>query len=191
MAGPMAVFITIGPGVTPAAARRSLDQVTAVLNRSSDPDGPVGGVVSVLRPAEIADYHAVGSTPSVLAAILAAGAIGALGLTLIASVRRRRREFALLKTLGFTPQAVLGLVLGEAVAISVVGGAIGYVISTFLMRGVAKSPFGGFLPPMANFSPAVAFTCVATAAAIGFLSSLVPALNASRISIVEALRSTD
>ena len=39
--GPMAVFITIRPGVTPAAARRSLDQVTAALNRPSDPDGPV------------------------------------------------------------------------------------------------------------------------------------------------------
>jgi putative ABC transport system permease protein len=82
-------------------------------------------------------------------------------------------------------------VLGEAVAISLVGGAIGYLISTFLMRAVAKSPFGGFLPPMADFNPAVALTCVAAAAAIGFLSSLVPALNASRIPIVEALRSTD
>ena len=62
--GPMAVFLTIRPGVTPAAARRSLDQVTAALNRPSDPDSPVGGVVSVLRPAEIANYRAVGSTPS-------------------------------------------------------------------------------------------------------------------------------
>ncbi len=81
--GPMAVFITIRPGVTPAAARRSLDQVTAARNRS--PDGPVGGAVSLLRPAEIANYRTVGSTPSLLAVILAAGVIGALGLTLIAS----------------------------------------------------------------------------------------------------------
>jgi hypothetical protein len=121
VAGPMAVFITIGPGVTPAAARRSLDQVTAVLNRSSDPDGPVGGVVSVLRPAEIADYHAVGSTPSVLAAILAAGAIGALGLTLIASVRRRRREFALLKTLGFTQRQLAATVAWQSSVPAIVG----------------------------------------------------------------------
>ena len=111
--------------------------------------------------------------------------------TMAMSVRERVREVGVLKTLGFTPQAVLGLVLGEAVAISLVGGALGYFISTFLMRGVAKSPFGGFLPPMGAFNLPVAFTCVATAAAIGFLSSLVPALNASRISIVEALRSTD
>jgi putative ABC transport system permease protein len=111
--------------------------------------------------------------------------------TMAMSVRERVREVGVLKTLGFTPQAVLGLVLGEAVAISLVGGAIGYFISTFIMGVVAKSPFGGFLPPMANFNAPVAFTCVATAAAIGLLSSLVPALHASRISIVEALRSTD
>ena len=54
MPGPMAVFITIRPGVTPATAQRSLNQVTAALNRPSDPDSPVGGVVSALRPAEIA-----------------------------------------------------------------------------------------------------------------------------------------
>ena len=111
--------------------------------------------------------------------------------TMAMSVRERVREVGVLKTLGFTPEAVLGLVLGEAVTISLVGGAIGYFISTFLMRGVAKSPFGGFLPPMSGFNPGVALTCVATAGAIGLFSSLVPALNASRISIVEALRSTD
>jgi hypothetical protein len=104
VAGPMAVFITIRPGVTPAAARHSLDQVTSVLNRPSAPDSPVGGAVSVLRPAEIANYRTVGSTPAVLAAILAAGGVGALGITLIASVRRRRRELALLNA-GFHPAA--------------------------------------------------------------------------------------
>ena len=146
--GPMAVFITIRPGVTPAAARRSLDQVTAALNRPSDPDSPVGGVVSVLRPAEIADYHAVGSTPSALAAILAAGAIGALGLTLIASVRRRRREFALLKTLGFTQRqlaatvawqasvpAIIGLLFGVPLGI-----ALGRWLWTLFARGISAVP---------------------------------------------------
>jgi ABC-type antimicrobial peptide transport system permease subunit len=115
----MAAFITIRPGVTPATARRSLDQVTAALNRSSD--GPVGGAVSVLRPAEIASYRTVGSTPSVLAAILAAGAIGALGLTLIASVRRRRHEFALLKTLGFTRRQLAATVAWQSSVPAIVG----------------------------------------------------------------------
>jgi len=57
IAGPNAVFITIRPGVSERDALRSLDQVTQALDRPSDPDGPVGGVVSALRPAEIANYR--------------------------------------------------------------------------------------------------------------------------------------
>jgi hypothetical protein len=147
--GPMAVFITIRPGVTAAAARRSLDQVTAALNRPSDPDGPVGGAVSVLRPAEIADYRTVGSTPTLLAAILAAGAIGALGLTLIASVRRRRREFALLKTLGFTQRQLAATVAWQSSVPAIVGVIFGVPLGiafgrwlwTLFARGISAVPY--------------------------------------------------
>ena len=111
--------------------------------------------------------------------------------TMAMSVRERVREVGILKTLGFTPAAVLGMVLGEACAISIAGGAIGYFISTFLMRLVEKSPFGGYLPSFQPFEWPVAVTCILIAGAIGLASSLVPALNASRTSIVEALRSTD
>jgi len=111
--------------------------------------------------------------------------------TMAMSVRERVREVGVLKTLGFTPGTILWLILGEACAISVAGGMIGYLISTGLMKGVANSPFGGFLPSLNVFDAGVALVCVGAAAGIGFLSSLVPALSASRVSIVEALRSTD
>jgi len=111
--------------------------------------------------------------------------------TMAMSVRERVREVGVLKTLGFTPGTILWLILGEACAISVAGGMIGYLISTGLMKGVANSPFGGFLPSLNVFDAGVALVCVGAAAGIGLLSSLVPALSASRVSIVEALRSTD
>jgi putative ABC transport system permease protein len=111
--------------------------------------------------------------------------------TMAMSVRERVREVGILKTLGFTPGSIMGMILGESCAISIVGGSIGYAFSTVLMRMAAKSPFGGFLPPFQPFEAPVALACVATAAAIGVLSSLMPAWNASRTSIVQALRSTD
>jgi len=111
--------------------------------------------------------------------------------TMAMSVRERVREVGVLKTLGFTPGTILGMILGEACAISLAGGTIGYLISTLLMEGVAKSPFGGFLPTFRIFEPPVAIACIMTAGAIGLMSSLVPALSASRTSIVTALRSTD
>jgi putative ABC transport system permease protein len=111
--------------------------------------------------------------------------------TMAMSVRERVREVGVLKTLGFTPGAVLSLILGEAAVISVCGGLVGFAISSFLMQGIKSSPFGGFLPPMPLFEPSVALVCVATAGILGMMSSLVPAVGASRIPIVEALRSTD
>ena len=111
--------------------------------------------------------------------------------TMAMSVRERVREVGVLKTLGFTPGTILQLILGEACAISVAGGLIGYLISVLLMKGVADSPFGGFLPDFHLFDIPVALVCIGAAAAIGVASSLVPALSASRISIIDALRSTD
>jgi putative ABC transport system permease protein len=111
--------------------------------------------------------------------------------TMAMSVRERGREVGILKTLGFTRASILGMILGEACAISIAGGAIGYLISTLLMRDVAKSPFGSYMPSLHAFEMPVAMACIFTAAAIGVMSSLLPAMNASRISIVEALRSTD
>ena len=111
--------------------------------------------------------------------------------TMAMSVRERVREVGVLKTLGFTDGNVLGMILGEAISISLLGGALGFLLSTVLVGGVAHSPAGGFLPPIAPFEPSVAAACVATAVVIGFVSSLVPALGAARTPIVEALRSTD
>jgi putative ABC transport system permease protein len=111
--------------------------------------------------------------------------------TMAMSVRERAREIGVLKTLGFTPGGVLSLILGEACAISLAGGLVGYAISAVLMQGIAHSPMGGFIPPLQTVEPAVAAACIMTAIFIGVMSSLVPALNASRVPIVQALRSTD
>jgi len=74
----------------------------------------------------------LGSTPAILGAALAASATAALGLTLLASVRRRRRDLALLKSLGFTRSqqgcdggvestvaVILGVVAGVPLGIAV------------------------------------------------------------------------
>jgi putative ABC transport system permease protein len=111
--------------------------------------------------------------------------------TMAMSVRERVREVGVLKTLGFTDGNVLGMILGEAISISLLGGALGFLFSTILVGGVRHSPAGLFLPPIVPFQPSVAVSCIVTACIIGFVSSLVPALGASRTPIVEALRSTD
>ena len=99
IAGPNTILVRFRTGVNRVAAERSLDKIAQATTNTANFGVTVTGV---LRPAEIVNYRFLGTTPVYLGAGLAAGAIAALMLTLIASVRRRRRDLALLKTLGFT-----------------------------------------------------------------------------------------
>jgi ABC-type lipoprotein release transport system permease subunit len=85
-------------------------------------------VLGVQHPAEIVNYQSTGSTPVILAAGLAVGAVVALALTLIASVRRRRRDLALLKTLGFTSRQLSATIAWQASVIALVATIIGVPI---------------------------------------------------------------
>ena len=82
-------------------------------------------VLGVQHPAEIVNYQSTGATPVILAAGLAVGAIVALALTLIASVRRRRRDLALLKTLGFTARQLAATIAWQASVIAAIAAIIG------------------------------------------------------------------
>ena len=86
------------------------------------------------RPAEIVNYRTMGTTPGLLAGGLAVGAVVALGLTLVASVRRRRREMALLKTLGFTQRQLAAAVAWQATVVAVVGLIVGIPLGIALGR---------------------------------------------------------
>ena len=71
------------------------------------------------RPSDIVSYERVSSTPFLLAAVLAALAVAIVSHGLVTVVRRRRREFALLKTLGFTRRQVSSSVAWQATTIGV------------------------------------------------------------------------
>ena len=70
------------------------------------------------RPGDIRNYAAVSDTPLVLAAVLALLAVGTLAHVLLTGVRRRRRDLAVLKTLGCTRSQVHGMVAWEASALA-------------------------------------------------------------------------
>jgi putative ABC transport system permease protein len=132
--GPEAILLRLRHGVNAVDARRRLARDAArILTHGSD--GPVS-VVTVQRPAEIVNYRTMGSTPALLGLGLAAGAVTALLLTLVASVRRRQRDLALLKTIGFTRRQLASVVLWQsvvAVALGTLGGVpCGVIAGRFL-----------------------------------------------------------
>jgi putative ABC transport system permease protein len=176
--GPNAFLIRLRPGVTPTLARRSLRRVESTLNASSD---GAGGVVGVLRPAEIANYRSIGNVPGFLGGALAAGAVIALGLTLVASVRRRRRELALLKTLGFTQFQLAAAVAWQAtVAVAVgivVGVPLGIVVGRTLWNLFARDIHAVPLPSV----PVVSIVLIALAAlALANVVAAIPGRVAAR-----------
>jgi putative ABC transport system permease protein len=112
--------------------------------------------------------------------------------TISMSVRERIREVGILKTLGFTPAAILGIVVAESSVISVVGGAIGCLLAAGMCAVVSRGPGGDFMPALRNLAvtPAVGAICLSAALLIGLFSSFIPAWNASRTSILDALSYT-
>jgi len=110
--------------------------------------------------------------------------------TMAMSVRERVREIGVLRTLGFTPTTVMGIVLGEAAAICLVGGGVGCLLSWAMLNVVRTMP--AFIDwSTVGLRPSVIGVCLLVAACIGLLSSFVPAWGASRTPIVQALRSSD
>ena len=115
------------------------------------------------------------------------------GNTMAMAVRERVREVGVLKTLGFTNGVVLWLMVSEAIMISLIGGVIGLALTyglCLLLRGLpAALTFADF--SQVTVPPPVIIICLFVAAMIGLISSIIPALGASRRSIVEALRFTN
>jgi putative ABC transport system permease protein len=104
------------------------------------------------------------------------------------SVRERTNELAVMKTLGFSSVSVTALVIGEALLITVLGAAIGLVIAGVASVGLGQA-LQNFFPalgmPRATF--AIGFSI---ALLLGVIASTIPATQAWRLKIVEALRRT-
>jgi putative ABC transport system permease protein len=107
--------------------------------------------------------------------------------TVAMAVRERTREMAILRTLGYRPSEILQLVLGEAVAISVLGGVVGLALGLLLARG-AQVEAGAFGFQGLKWQASLAVLIIA--AIVGFISALAPAVIASRKNLVESLRFT-
>ena len=106
--------------------------------------------------------------------------------TMVMAMRERVSEFGVLKTLGFEDGTIFSMVLAEAAIITLGGGLVGAIGAKYLLAGVNLV----FLPPLTIYWGTV-FTGIAIALIIGAVSGLIPAWQASRLVIVDALRRVD
>jgi len=111
------------------------------------------------------------------------------GNTMAMSVRERIKEVGVLKTLGFNNDAILGIIVGEAICIALIGGAIGLLFASVLTVGVGKGA-GAFMPQLRNLSvtPFTALVAMGLSFVVGLVSSFIPAWNAAKTNILDSLR---
>lgn len=126
-------LIRYRPGTNLAATAARL---TAAVHASGCPPGPVScSVITDQRPSDIKNYTGIRDTPLVLGAIVALLAVGTLGHVLFTSVHRRRRDLAVLKTLGLCRSQLLRVVAWEASSLAAVALLAGLPLGALAGRG--------------------------------------------------------
>ena len=106
--------------------------------------------------------------------------------TMAMSIREHTREVAVLRTLGFTRPSILKLLLSESIAISLIGGLVGVVLGTGLIKMMSRPGIG--MPVSMHMTAATALVVMFVAAFVGVVSGLIPSYRASNLGIVDALR---
>jgi putative ABC transport system permease protein len=108
--------------------------------------------------------------------------------TMSMSIRERRKEIAVLKTLGFSSALVLTLVLGEALVIGLVGGIVGVSLTKMALSAAGSIPgLNGFGATL-RLGPGLLAMMFGLSGLIGLLSGLQPAVSAYRSNITAMLR---
>lgn len=116
--------------------------------------------------------------------------IGAM-ITMFAAVANRTVEIGTMRSLGFSRRSILSAFLSESLFISLLGGAIGLVLASFLQFfSFSTLNFGTFSEMEFSFaiSPSVIVSSLIFSVFMGLLGGFFPSVRAARMNIVSALR---
>jgi FtsX-like permease family len=138
-------------------------------------------VDAVNQPAGVISLERLRATPTVLASLIALLLAAAVANALVVAVRRRRRDLAVLRTLGFTTGQVVRTVLWQATTVGIVAAAIGIPFGVIIGRWtwtVLADRLGTVPVPVVSGVVAVAVAVVVLA--LANLVGVVPGLRAAR-----------
>lgn len=128
---------------------------------------------------------------TVLIAIMAIGAVFAVANTMYAAVDGRRREIAMLRTIGFNRPAILVSFVVESLVVCLTACGVGLFLGS-LFSGTRQDFLSDttwtVLAYELRLTPGIIAAALALATGVGVLGALAPAVRASRVRIIEALR---
>jgi putative ABC transport system permease protein len=108
-----------------------------------------------------------------------------VGNTMAMSVRERTREIGVLKTLGFPRARILKLLLGESVLLALLGGVPG-MLAAFAVTLALRESISNFVPGL-TVTADIYIAALLLMLALGFVTGIIPAVNAMRLRIATAL----
>jgi putative ABC transport system permease protein len=127
---------------------------------------------------------------------LSIGAIGVVNIMLV-SVTERTREIGVLKALGARRRHILTQILFEGLVLTLTGGALGFVLATLLIQVIGSLPFlgeifedtsgRGDIHLVVSVSALLISSTILTF--VGVIAGMIPAIRASRLDPVQAMRS--
>jgi ABC-type lipoprotein release transport system permease subunit len=181
------LFIRLKPDADVAAAHDRINRFVAPqFFCGGDPDC----VQTAERPGDISNYTRIRGTSVMLAAVLALLALGLLVHVLVSSVRRRRRDLAVLKTLGFVRREVSAVTAWQATTMAaialLIGLPLGVALGSVVWRLFAEQL--GIAPDVSVPLVTVVLAIPATVL-LANLTAAVPALLAARTHPATVLRS--
>ena len=106
--------------------------------------------------------------------------------TMLMAARERTREYAVLKTLGFTSRKLSVIIFGESIAIGLIGGILGILLTYPVVSGFAIGMARFF--PFVNIEPMTVILAGSFALLVGIISGIFPVVRSTRMTIVDGLR---
>jgi ABC-type antimicrobial peptide transport system permease subunit len=176
------VLVRLAPGVDRAGAQADLTHRLQAVGSYQ--------VAAPDKPADLVNFGRVQNLPLVLAGFVAVLAVATLAHLLVSSIRRRRRDLAVLKTLGFVPAQVRAAVAWQATTLAVVAVALGIPIGVAAGRWawLAFTHQLGIVPEAAT-PLLVLLVMVPATLVVANLVAILPARAASRAHPAGVLRS--
>jgi putative ABC transport system permease protein len=160
------------------------DQIATTINATFPEDH---AAVAAEFAGQLPDMQASqGMSDGIALLAILVGGIGVMN-TMLMAVLERTREIGTLRALGWTRRAIIWLILREAGILGFAGGIAGSLIAFGLYRLMLLIPTYGSMIPVNWTVEAFAYS-IGSALALGLLGGIYPALRATRMQPVEALR---
>ena len=141
------------------------------------------------RPADVGNWGRVSGLPHVLAALIAVAAAAMLAHALVTSIRRRRRDLAIFKTLGFERRDLRSTLAWQATTVAAIGLLAGLPLGVGLGRFAWNLLATGLgVAPEAAAPPWQGVLVIPAALLLANLVALLPGRAAARTQPAAVLR---